>query len=313
MKQSEFLFKDYASFLNSHFDHKVQKLSIEGGFDCPNRDGLISHGGCTYCNNLAFTPRYCTPNDSIALQIKKGTDFFSRKYPDMKFLAYFQAHTNTYAPLETLKRKYEEALNQDNIVGLIVATRPDAIDKATLDYLGQLARQTFVMVEYGVESTDENVLKNVNRGHTFAQSQAAISETAMRSIHTCAHIILGLPGASHRQMLEEPALVSSLPIEILKLHQLQIVAHTQMAQQYEKNPSLFTHIFASPRDYALLAIEYIERLRPDLVIERFTSQSPDQMLIAPRWGMKNHEFVDMLKSLMRERHTWQGRLYTTGI
>ncbi|MGN1213581.1 MAG: TIGR01212 family radical SAM protein, partial [Bacteroidaceae bacterium] len=167
-----------------------------------------------------------------------------------------------------------------------------------------------LMVEYGVESTDENVLKNVNRGHTFAQSRAAITETAMRSIHTCAHIILGLPGASRRQMLEEPATISSLPLDILKLHQLQIVTHTQMARQYAEDPSLFAHIFASPRDYAMLAMEYVERLRPDLVIERFTSQSPDQLLIAPRWGMKNHEFVDMLKSLMRERHTWQGRLYT---
>lgn len=303
------LFKDYGTFLKNHFDHKVQKLSIDGGFGCPNCDGTLGRGGCTYCNNHTFTPAYCTAQDSIATQISKGVEFFGRKYPDMKYLAYFQAHTNTYAPLDTLRRKYEEALSHPDVVGLVVGTRPDCVPAELLDYLGTLARQTFVLVEYGIESSDPIVLRSINRGHDYQQSCAAIEATAERGIHTGAHIILGLPYATREQMHREAALISQLPLDILKLHQLQIVRHTLMERQYAENPARFPFIFKSPEDYAQLVIEYLERLSPNIVVERFTSQSPEPLLVAPRWGMKNYQFVELLKRMMRERGTYQGRLF----
>ena len=309
MIQSKPLYKDYGRFLNEHFPYKVQKLSIDGGFGCPNRDGTKGRGGCAYCNNQAFTPVYCSRGDSIATQIRKGIEFFGRKYPAMKYLAYFQAHTNTYAPIETLRQKYEEALGQDSIVGLVIGTRPDCVDSALLDYLGKLAKYTFVMVEYGVESSDPAVLKAINRGHDFRQSRDAIIETHIRGIHTCAHIILGLPLSTYGHTMAEPALISALPLDILKLHQLQIIRGTAMARHYNDTPSAF-NLFATPEDYASLVIDYIERLRPDITLERFTSQSPSDLLIAPRWGMKNYQFTDLLKKLMTRRHTWQGRLWT---
>jgi len=303
------LFYEYSSFLSKHLVGKVQKLSIDGGFGCPNCDGRLGRGGCAYCNNHTFTPGYCLPTDSIALQIQKGVEFFRHKYPEMKYLAYFQSHTNTYAPLDTLKRKYEEALQQDGIVGLVVGTRPDCVDNELLDYMGSLARHTFVMMEYGIESTEPIVLRAINRGHDFEQSRNAIERSAERGLHTAGHIILGLPYATRTQMLEEPNLISSLPLDVLKLHQLQIVKGTQLARQYLENPSKFGYLFSSPEDYADFAIDYIERLRPDIAVERFTSQSPSDLLIAPRWGMKNYQFVELLKKRLRTRQTWQGRLY----
>ncbi len=308
MEDSPILYRDYGSFLKSRFPFKVQKLSIDGGFGCPNRDGYKGHGGCTYCNNRTFTPGYCDKGDSITSQIKKGVEFFGRKYPDMKYLAYFQAHTNTYAPIDVLKAKYEEALSQDGIVGLVVGTRPDCVGDELLDYLGELATKTFVMLEFGVESSDDRILRAVNRGHSFAQSRNAIVRTASMGICTCAHIILGLPGADSSQTTMEPAIISELPIDVIKLHQLQIVDGTTMARQYRETPLAF-QLFKSPQDYATVVIDYIERLRPDIVLERFTSQSPDDLLIAPRWGMKNYQFTALLRNMMMERHTWQGRLW----
>ena len=309
MKQTHTLFKDYSQFLHEHFPFKVQKLSIDGGFGCPNCDGTKGRGGCTYCNNHAFTPVYCNSGDSIGLQIRKGMDFFGRKYPDMKYLAYFQAHTNTYAPLDVLKQKYEEALSHEGIVGLVIGTRPDCISPELLDYLGSLASHTFVMMEYGIESTDPVVLRAINRGHDYAQSRNAVVETRRRGIHTCAHIILGLPQASREQTLAEPAVISALPLDILKLHQLQIVKGTVMSRQFLADPQQFK-LFTTPEEYASLVIDYIERLRPDITLERFTSQSPAEMLLAPCWGMKNYQFVELLKKLMMQRNTWQGRLWT---
>lgn len=310
MNKDKTLFRDYGVFLSEHFDCKVQKLSIDGGFGCPNCDGHLGRGGCTYCNNHAFTPSYCSPHDSIAEQISKGVGFFGQKYPDMKYLAYFQAHTNTYAPFEVLRQKYEEALRQPGIVGLVIGTRPDCVDDELLDYLGEMAQKTFVMVEYGVESTDPVVLRAINRGHDFQQSKDAIIRTAERGIHTCAHIILGLPYSTREQMLSEPAIISALPLDILKLHQLQIIRGTVMARQYSENPAKFPFIFDSPEQYASLVIDYIERLRPDLTLERFTSQSPAELLIAPRWGMKNYQFVELVKRMMREKGSWQGSKFT---
>jgi radical SAM protein (TIGR01212 family) len=278
-------FRDYASFLSSRFEGKVQKLSVNGGFGCPNRDGTLGTEGCRYCNNASFTPPYCRPSSSIREQLEAGKRFFSRKYPRMKYLAYFQSYSNTYAPPDVLRSRYEEALAVPEVVGIIIGTRPDCVSPPVLQYLQELSHRTFVLVEYGVETTSDALLASIGRGHTFAQAAAAIRHTAERGIPVAAHIILGLPGQSLQQMMEEPARLSALPIDILKLHQLQIVRGSAMAADYALHPGRYTCLFPTPRSYAEVLMPYLQRLRPDMVVERFTSQSPSDLLIAPRWGM----------------------------
>ena len=298
------LYNDYGSWIRSLFSFRVQKISIDGGFSCPNRDGTVSAGGCTFCDNRTFNPSYCDPAKSIREQIQTGKDFFARKYPTMRYLAYFQAYSNTYAPLDTLRRRYEEALSQDGVVGIVIGTRPDCVTEETLDYLEELSRRTFVIVEYGIESVDNATLKHINRGHTFECSRDAIIATHERGILTGGHIILGLPGETAEDNIRQAAEISALPLDILKLHQLQIIRGTQLAEDYLSKPfKLYTAY-----EYIDVCIRYIERLRKDLVLERFVSQSPADMLIAPKWGIKNHEFTDRLVNELKRRRTWQGRL-----
>ena len=298
------LYNDYCSWIRSQFSFRVQKISIDGGFSCPNRDGTVSAGGCTFCDNRTFNPSYCNPAKSIREQIQTGKDFFARKYPTMRYLAYFQAYSNTYAPLDTLRRRYEEALSQDGVVGIVIGTRPDCVTEETLDYLEELSRRTFVIVEYGIESVDNATLKRINRGHTFECSRDAIIATHERGILTGGHIILGLPGETAEDNIRQAAEISALPLDILKLHQLQIIRGTQLAEDYLSKPfKLYT-----ADEYIDVCIRYIERLRKDLVLERFVSQSPADMLIAPKWGIKNHEFTDRLVNELKRRRTWQGRL-----
>ena len=298
-------YNDFSAYLSAHFPYKVQKISLNAGFTCPNRDGTVGYGGCTYCNNQTFNPAYCKTEKSVTEQLEEGKLFFARKYPDMKFLAYFQAYTNTYGELQELKRKYEEALSVSDVVGVVIGTRPDCMPDELLDYLEELNRRTFLIVEYGVESTDNATLKRINRGHTFEVAAEAIQKTAARSIRVGAHIILGLPGESREMLVEQAGLLSSLPLSTLKLHQLQLIRGTRMAAEYEKNPEDF-HLYTAD-EYIDLVIDYVEHLRPDLVLERFVSQSPKELLIAPDWGLKNHEFTDKVKKRMRERDAWQGK------
>lgn len=305
-------YRDYAAFLHEHFDGKVQKLSVDAGFGCPNRDGTIGKGGCAYCNNLSFVPSYCSASDPVAVQLEKGKRFFGRKYPDMQYLAYFQAHTNTYAPLPVLRRLYEEALGVDGVVGLVIGTRPDCVTDELLDYLSSLAHHSHIMMEYGVESVSDEQLRFLNRGHTFARACDAIRRTAERGIFTTAHLILGLPGDTIPSMLAQPSVLSELPLDVLKLHQLQIVRNTPLALLYNKQPQMFSSLFQTPEAYASLLCEYLRRLRPDMAVARFTAQSPSEMLIAPVWGMKNYEFVDLLKRKLRDADACQGDLYTRG-
>ena len=214
----------------------------------------------------------------------------------MKYLAYFQAYSNTYAPLEELKRKYEEALAVDDVVGLVTGTRPDCVSDEALDYLQQLNQHTFLIVEYGIESANDNTLRRINRGHTFDCSRQAIIKAHQRGIITCGHIILGLPGEDEEEMLHQASTISQLPLDILKLHQLQIIKGTPLAKEYEAHPF---HVF-SAEEYVNLVIRYVSQLRNDLVLERFVSQSPPNMVIAPKWGLKNHEFTDLLNKRIRE-------------
>jgi len=298
-------YNDFSSHFRRLFQQRVQKIALDTGFTCPNRDGTKGRGGCTYCNNKSFSPSFCDLAISVTDQLTKGIGFFSGKYPEMMYLAYFQSYTNTYAPLDSLRRLYGEALKHPKVVGLVVATRPDCVNNEILDYLSELAEQTYVMVEYGVESHLDRTLQLINRGHTFEESAKALEETSRRNIHTCAHLILGLPGESHDDFMEQAKIISQLPVENLKLHQLQIHHGTVMAMQYAKEPEMF-HLF-SVDEYADLVVDYLEYLDPAIVVERFVSQSPAELLVAPRWGLKNFEFVAIVDKRLKERETWQGR------
>lgn len=302
-------YNEFGQWLKAKLGMKVQKISINAGFTCPNRDGSVGIGGCTYCNNQTFNPSYCHTEKSVTQQLEEGKQFFSRKYPEMKYLAYFQAYTNTYGALSELKRKYEEALNVDGVIGIVIGTRPDCMPDALLDYLEELNRRTFLIVEYGIESTDDKVLQRINRGHDFACTADAVRRTHERGILTGGHIILGLPGESHESLMKTAETLSSLPLDTLKIHQLQLIRGTRMAEEYFATPSDF-HLFTVD-EYIDTVIDFIEHLRPDIILERFVSQSPASLLAVPGWGLKNYEFVEKVRRRMEERDARQGKLFKT--
>lgn len=303
-------YNKYGDWVRKRFGCKVQKISIDAGFSCPNRDGTIGKGGCIYCNNATFNPGYCTDTagrvsqeerlnlsaDNIKAQLLAGKSFFARKYPEMKYIAYFQSYTNTYGNIEKLKRMYEAALSVEDVIGISIATRPDCVSDELLDYLEELSHRTFLTMEYGVESFNDDTLRIINRGHSSECSANIIRNTHARGITVCAHLILGLPGEGREEILRQIDIVNSLPIDILKLHQLQITKGTIL----EHRPDLIAQCtLFTPEEYIDLLVEYIRRLRDDIVIERFTSQSPAELLIAPRWGLKNYEFTNLLNNRVR--------------
>lgn len=290
---------DFGTWIRQQFPFRVQKISIDAGFTCPNRDGKISSGGCTFCDNRTFSPSFCTKEKTITRQLEDGKAFFAHKYPDMKYLAYFQSFTNTYAKTDQLKQMYEEALAVDDVVGVVIGTRPDCMSNELLDYLEALSHQTFLIVEYGIESANNQTLLRINRGHTFECSRDTIERTHARGILTGGHIILGLPGEDQQESLRQAPIISSLPLDILKIHQLQIIRGTRLAREYARQPF---HLY-SVEEYIDLIISYVSLLRDDLVLERFVSQSPVDLLIAPKWGLKNHEFTNLLNKRIRERTT----------
>lgn len=301
-----YLYTDFGTYLRGILPGKVQKISLNAGFTCPNRNGEKGWGGCTYCNNQTFNPAYCRTEKSITEQLIEGKRFFGRKYPEMKYLAYFQAYTNTYGEIGGLISKYEEALAVPDVVGIVIGTRPDCMPPELLAYLSELNKRTFLMVEYGIESTDDETLRRINRGHTFADTADAVERTVNAGIRTGGHVILGLPGEEHDDLVRQARILSRLPLTTLKLHQLQLIRGTRMAHEFELHPEDF-HLYEVD-EYIELVIDYIEQLRRDLVLERFVSQSPKELLIAPDWGLKNYEFTERVKRRMRERNTWQGRL-----
>lgn len=300
-------YNDLNVLFSKYFTGKVQKISIHAGFTCPNRDGSKGTGGCTYCNNQTFSPEYCLPLKTITEQLAEGVRFFSRKYPAMKYLAYFQSYTNTYANLNILIEKYEEALNFEGVEGLIIGTRPDCLSEELLGYLENLAKKKFVLIEFGIESTNDNTLKYINRGHAYIDAENAVNRTVSRGIMTGAHLILGLPGETREEILTHSRRISRLPLTTVKLHQLQLIKGTRMVEQQKENPELFR--FYSVEEYIDLVIDFIERLHPDFIVERFVSQSPKELLIYPDWGLKNNEFTVKVQRRMNERNAWQGRLY----
>jgi hypothetical protein len=306
MKMEE-RYLNYNQVLKSEFSERIQKISINAGFTCPNRDGSKGIGGCTYCNNQTFSPEYCKPTKSIWQQIEEGIRFFRHKYQTQYYLAYFQSYTNTYDSIAKLKSLYEEALFHPQVKGIVVGTRPDCVNDELLDYFAELSKRYYVMIEYGIESTNDKTLELINRGHDYACSDLAINETAKRGIRTGAHLILGLPTENREVILNHARLISKLPLTALKLHQLQLVKGTKMAQQFQENPELF-HLYTAD-DYIELIIDFLELLNPKIAIERFVSQSPKELLIAPDWGLKNFEFTTKIEKRLLQRNSWQGKLY----
>lgn len=300
-------YKDFTSYLSENFPFKVQKISINAGFSCPNRDGIKGRGGCTYCNNKSFSPDYSASIKTVSEQLKEGIEFFSHKYTQMKYLAYFQSYTNTYESVNKLIHLYEEALAYPDVVGLVISTRPDCMPKDLLDYLQKISAEHFILIEYGVESTLNKTLDRVNRQHTFEESCETIRNTAQRGIPVGAHMILGLPGESRKEILSHATTLSSLPLTTIKVHQLQIIKGTAMAKEYKTSPEAF-HIFELD-EYIDLCVDFSELLNPDFFIDRFASQSPKNMLIAPDWGVKNHELTQKIIKRFKERNTFQGKLH----
>lgn len=301
-------FNSYAAYFRRVFGHRMQKVTVNAGFTCPNRDGTVGRGGCAFCDNAAFTPSYCTPEKSITRQIEEGIEFHRRRYRTARrYLAYFQSFSNTYAPLERLRECYDEALAHPEVAGISVGTRPDCVDENKLDYFAELARRKYVAIEYGVESTYDATLRRINRGHDFAAAERAIRLTAERGIHVGAHFILGLPDESDEMMIAQAERINSLPLDTVKFHQLQLFRGTALAAEYDACPERFR--FRTVDEYLDLFVEILRRLRPDLVIERFAGEAPPRYHHIEGWGLiRNETLMAMLDAKLERCGAYQGDL-----
>lgn len=289
----------FSQFIADYLPGKIQKLAINAGFSCPNRTGEKGIGGCIYCNNSTFSPDYTLKADSISQQIENGITFFNHKYPEMRYLAYFQSYTSTNAPIDRLLAMYDEALSHDKVDGLIIGTRPDCMPQPLLDALKEISKRKFVMVEYGAESANESTLSRINRCHTWEDTVDAVSRTASAGIPVGLHIILGLPGENIDDIFHTVDAINNLPVATLKCHQLQIVRGTRLARDVESGFDDFIHF--TPDSYAELCVDILLRLRSDITVERFVSQAPDGLLIYPRWGLKNYHFTALLEKKINDR------------
>ena len=302
-------FNSYSEYFRQKFGGRVQKLSIDAGFTCPNRDGSKGKGGCSFCNNNAFSPSYCRPVKSITQQIDEGIEFHKKRYRRNRgYLAYFQAYSNTYESLDILRSRYEEALERPEVAGLVIGTRPDTVNEEILDYIASLKKEHYVIIEYGLESCFNSTLERVNRGHTFEDSLRAIDMTADRGIRQGVHFIIGLPGEADPEILEQAGIISGLPVQNVKFHQLQIVKDTNMAREYEENPSAF-RIF-NLDEYLELMLRVVEQLNPEFVIERIAGEVNPGFLISEPWGIRYDKVLEKFEELLAGRDTWQGKNYT---
>ena len=299
-------YRDFAQFLAEHFNGKMQKIAINAGFTCPNRDGSKGRGGCTYCNNQTFNPAYCTPMQSVTEQLEEGKRFFGKKYPEMRFLAYFQAYTNTHGDINRIMAMYREALAVEKVEGIIIGTRPDCIPQELLDQLAELHKSHWVMIEYGAETSHNTTLDFINRCHSWEDTIDAVTRTHQAGIPCGLHLILGLPGETEKMILETINKVSQLPLDTIKLHQLQLVRGTRMAKDVEEGAYDVYHF--TVEEYIALCCKVIQHTSSTIAIERFVSQSPDNLLISPRWGLKNYEFTNLLNNTIKKLGIKQGEL-----
>ncbi len=302
-------YNSYSEYFKQIFGERVQKVTIDAGFTCPNRDGTISVGGCTYCNNDAFNPSYCKSSKPIDQQINEGVQFHTNRYRRAnRYLAYFQAFSNTHASLDTLKQIYQPAINHPQICGLVIGTRPDCIDEQKLEYFAQLSKTKYIIIEYGVESIYNQTLLEINRGHTYEIAEKAIKLTNEYGINTGAHFIFGLPGETHQQQLESVKIVSQLPLKTIKFHQLQIVKGTFMEKDYLNNPNKYS-LFSLP-DYITFICKYIEQLNPAIVIERFAGEVPPRFLVSEPWSsLRYDQILNLIETKLLELDTRQGKFY----
>ena len=318
-------YNSFVGYFKRRYGERLQKIVLDAGFTCPNRDGKVGKGGCTYCDNAAFHPSYSTAGKSLHQQLDEGIEFHKVRYRTTEhYLAYFQSFSNTYAPLSRLSELYEEALGHPDVVGIVIGTRPDCVDEEKLDYLADLSQgkvltgwsrtvasevrvAPIVIVEYGVESCYDQTLLRINRGHDFEAARRAITMTAERGLDVGAHFILGLPGESVQMMLDSCALINSLPLRSVKFHQLQIVKGTGMEKEYAERPEDFVRF--SLEEYLDFFVDMLERLRPDLFIERFVGEVPPRFVNETPWGLiRNVELLRLLEQRLDSRVTWQGRL-----
>lgn len=302
-------YNSYIGYFKKTYGERLQKVVVDAGFTCPNRDGLAGTGGCTYCDNAAFHPGYSTAGIPIHEQIDEGIKFHRVRYRKAeKFLAYFQPYSNTYAPLERLREVYEEALSHPLVAGIVIGTRPDCVDEDKLDYLASLAREHVVVIEYGIESVYDRTLQRINRGHSFEDAVRAVEMTAARGLTQGAHFIFGLPGESVEEMLGYAPIINKLPLHSVKFHQLQIVRGTAMEKEFAARPSDF--VTFSLDEYLDFIADLLERLRPDLYIERFAGEVPPRFVNSTPWGLlRNTELIRLLEQRLEQRNTFQGRLF----
>lgn len=318
-------YNSFVGYFKHRYGERLQKIVLDAGFTCPNRDGKVGRGGCTYCDNAAFHPAYSTAGKSLHQQMDEGIEFHKVRYRTTEhYLAYFQSFSNTYAPLSRLRELYEEALGHPDVVGIVIGTRPDCVDEEKLDYLADLSQgkvlagwsrtvasqvrtAPIVIVEYGVESCYDRTLLRINRGHDFETARRAITMTAERGLDVGAHFILGLPGESVQMMLDSCEQINSLPLRSVKFHQLQIVKGTRMEKEYAECPEDFVRF--SLEEYLDFFVDMLERLRPDLFIERFVGEVPPRFVNETPWGLiRNVELLRLLEQRLDSRATWQGRL-----
>ena len=305
-------FNSYSSYMTREFGGRVQKISIDAGFTCPNRDGSIGTGGCTFCCNDAFNPSYCQAQKSIRQQIEEGIQFHQKRYRRANsYLAYFQAYSNTYKPVAELERLYREALSAPNVIGLVIGTRPDCINKEVLEMLQHLVdtpTKPTIIIELGIESVCDSTLMRVNRGHDFATARKAVNMVHDCGFHCGGHLIFGLPGETREMMLHTADIISRLPLTTVKFHQLQIFKNTRLADEYLTNPSDF-HLFTL-EDYIEFVIDFIERLKPDMVIERFAGEVPPRYLVSKPWlNLRYDQVLSLIEKRLEERDTYQGKYY----
>lgn len=301
----------YSDYFRKRFGERVQKITIDAGFTCPNRDGTCGWGGCTFCDNRAFNPSYNHPDKSISEQIRQGMAFHRKRYRKAtRYLAYFQAYTNTYAPLEELRRLYEQALAVPGIMGIVVGTRPDAVDKKILDYFQELSDRCYVVLEYGIESVFNRTLRRVNRGHDVEKSLWAVSETASRGIRAGGHVIIGLPGESRNDFISTAVELSRWPLNNIKFHQLQVIKGTAMEQEYREKPGDFETF--TLEEYLCLMMEIIERLNPGFVVERIAGEVSPGMGVREGWGIRYDRILAAFEDLLEEHDSWQGKKFKPG-
>ena len=303
-------YNSFVGYFKEKYGCRLQKIVVDAGFTCPNRDGRVGFGGCTYCNNDAFHPNYSTPDKSIFQQLEEGIEFHLNRYRKAEeYLAYFQSYSNTYAPLEHLKDLYAQALAHPKVRGIAIGTRPDCIDEEKLDWLQEMAREKIVIVEYGIESCYDKTLKRINRGHDFATAVKAVEATAARGLHQGAHFIFGLPGESREELMGMAQIINRLPLNSVKFHQLQIIKGTPMEAEFASRPEDFVQF--TLEEYIDFFIDFLELLRPDLYIERFAGEVPPRFVNSSPWGkIRNVQLLQMLEKRLEERNTCQGARYS---